>query len=503
MARRSADRFSLAPQITRSFATIAVGAVVNGVGLQGWIRDWSRRSVEFAREHLLVKEMESICVFIVMLAFPSEPRSDRIRRHRGAWMLSGISNGTGKGIQPKCAVAGRGRISFAFGFLCATFFWMLPGCATMRRNAPSPDLRPCTDGFAYTADGWRLGVRHYRPEHPDPGKLPVILCHGLGLNATFWTLTDHHLPSQLAARGYEVYVFDIRGSGENAQLGRHDWINRHLRQTFLRERGERGWTVDDLVQYDVPAILDYVARETGRDRVNWVGHSLGGMLVFPYLELAPRPERIANFVGMSSTIIQATSPQTDMLRANQALRVLSLFASPGRLGRPLAFFRVPGMERIDRFYYSNENVDRLTVYRFYSYTLEDTGPGALRQLAPYLREGHMYSSDRSLDYSAKLGEIATPTLLIAGDGDIMSDITSTELTLAGLGSPDKTIMRFGKSQGNMEDYGHCDLVWSRHAPMEIFPPLIDWLDQHQPGLGPSPQAISALNHGAVSASAQQ
>jgi hypothetical protein len=31
------------------------------------------------------------------------------------------------------------------------------------------------------------------------------------------------------------------------------------------------------------------------------------------------------------------------------------------------------------------------------------------------------------------------------------------------------------------DYGHCDLVWSRHAPREIFPILIDWLDQHQPG----------------------
>ena len=121
-------------------------------------------------------------------------------------------------------------------------------------------------------------------------------------------------------------------------------INKFMRHTFLRERGERSWTVDDLVHYDVPAILDYVERETGRDRVNWVGHSLGGMLVFPYLELAPHPERIANFVGMGSTIIQAEIPQRDMLAANRGLRVLSLFASPGRLGRPLAFFRMPGME---------------------------------------------------------------------------------------------------------------------------------------------------------------
>src|SRR4029079_16288975 len=78
------------------------------------------------------------------------------------------------------------------------------GCATMRRNADSPDLRPCTDGIAYTDDGWRLGVRHLRPDHPDPNKLPVILCHGLGLNGTFWTITDPrtHLPAQLLARGY-------------------------------------------------------------------------------------------------------------------------------------------------------------------------------------------------------------------------------------------------------------------------------------------------------------
>jgi lysosomal acid lipase/cholesteryl ester hydrolase len=235
-----------------------------------------------------------------------------------------------------------------------------------------------------------------------------------------------------------------------------------------------------------------VKSETGHDRVNWVGHSLGGMLVFPFLELTKQPERIASFVGMGSTIVQAETPQIDMLRANQGLRLLTLVASPGRLGRPLAFFSVPGMERIDRFYYSNENVDRLTISRFYGYTLEDTGPGALRQLAPYLQYGHMLSADRRIDYSARLGEITIPTLLIAGDGDIMSDVPSTELTLAGLGSPDKSLMRFGKSNGNVADYGHCDLVWSRHAPKEIFPPLIDWLDQRQPGVGPSPQGKTSL-----------
>ena len=253
-----------------------------------------------------------------------------------------------------------------------------------------------------------LGVRHYRPANPDPGKLPVILCHGLGLNATFWTITDDHLPGQLTARGYDVFVFDIRGSGENARVGRDDRFNKFMRQTFLESAASgtgrsTTWSTTTFRPFSITS-----QRETGHDRVNWIGHSLGGMLVFTYLELAPHPERIANFVGMGSTIIQAEIPRVTCSRPTAGLRALSLVASPGRLGRPLAFVRVPGMELIDRFYYTNENVDRETISRFYGYTLEDTGPGALRQLDPYLEYGHMLSADRTIDYSARLGEITNP-----------------------------------------------------------------------------------------------
>ena len=70
---------------------------------------------------------------------------------------------------------------------------------------------------------------------------------------------------------------------------------------------------------------------------------------------------------------------------------------------------MPGMASIDKFYYSAENVDRRTISRFYGYTLEDPGPGALRQFAPYLRSGHLLSADGKIDYSARLGEVTVPT----------------------------------------------------------------------------------------------
>jgi pimeloyl-ACP methyl ester carboxylesterase len=375
----------------------------------------------------------------------------------------------------------------------------MPGCATMRRNAVTPDLRPCSDDYVYTSDGWRLGIRRIRPETLDPSRLPVVLCHGLGLNGTFWTITDNHLPAQLAAHGFDVFIFDFRGSGESSRVGWAGRINDRARQTFLREWGEANWTVDDLVRYDVPAVLDYVKQTTGHDRVNWVGHSLGGMLMFPYLELSPHPERIANFVGMGSTIIQAEVPQRDMLRANRGLRALGRLVSTGRMGRPLMYFRFPGLERIDQFYYTSSNVDKETIARFYGYTLEDPGPSALKQFDPYLQYGHFLSADRRIDYSTLLPRVTTPTLLIAGEGDSMSDMPSTELTFQAIGSRDKTLLRFGKRDGHVADYGHCDLVWSRHAPTEIFPPLIDWLERHQPGPPPSAQqpAVRPTGQGGV------
>lgn len=370
------------------------------------------------------------------------------------------------------------------------------GCASMRAAHPNRDLQPCTDGFAVTADGWHLGIRRYRPAYPDPGKLPVVLSHGLGLNGTFWTITDHHLPSQLAERGYEVFVVDMRGSGASHRVGPVGRVNQLLRETPLLEWDEGRWNVDDQSFYDVPAILNYVRDVTGSDRVNWIGHSLGGMLMFPYLELGQEPDRIAAFVGMGATITLAAAPQQEMLRANRGLRALLRIVSTGRMARPMMLARPPGMGRIDKFYFTVENVDRRTVSRFYGSTLENPGRGALKQLDPYLEFGHMVSANGKVDYVSLLNTVKTPTLMVAGEADIMSDIPSTYQTYNRICTTDKAILRFGKRDGQIADYGHCDLVWSRYAPVEVFPPIIDWLDNHQPGVAlSSPQSVPWVDRG--------
>ncbi len=371
---------------------------------------------------------------------------------------------------------------FAF---CAVSALAAPGCAVMRVHSPNRDLRPCDEDFARTDDGWLLGVRRYKPAHPDPNKLPVILCHGLGLNGTFWTITDDHLPSMLNQNGYDVFVFDMRGSGASRKVGALGAINGKLRQTPIPELGNRRWTVDDQTWHDVPAMLAYVQKTTGAPKVNWVGHSLGGMLMYPYLELSPNRQKIANFVGMGCSATLVATPQNKMLGACHGLRALMMVLSTSRIARPMVVARIPGLGSIDSLYYTEANVDRRTISRFYGYTLEDPGPGALKQLAPYLETGHLVSADRRIDYASLLGKIQTPTVLIAGESDIMDDMPSMEKTFALIGSRDKTLLRFGKKDGHLDDYGHCDLVWSRNAPREIFPAIISWLDNRQSPRPPS------------------
>ena len=368
----------------------------------------------------------------------------------------------------------------------------LPGCVAVRQKATLADLRPCSDGFAVTDDGWKLGIRHIRPEHPDPGKLPVILAHGMGLNATFWTITDDHLPGQFAARGYDVFLVDLRGSGLSHRVGPWGTIDSRLRETFLRELGTGRWTMDDQAFHDVPAIIDYVCAETGKDRVNWVGHSLGGMMMFPFLETNPNAPKVANLVAMGSPATLQKYPRHALLGANRALRSLLSVVSTGRIARPMKYYRLPGLAAIDRFYYTTSNVSQTTVSRFYGYTLEDPGRGALRQLDLYLATGHLWSVDGTTDYSKDLNRIVTPTLMIAGEKDVIADLASTEMTFEALGSTDKELMHFGRDAGQHFDYGHCDLVWSLYAPTEVFPPIIDWLDRrqptpHAPAPRPSPQ----------------
>lgn len=182
-----------------------------------------------------------------------------------------------------------------------------------------------------TDDGWRLHIMHvYDPASASvsaaasadaaadatstSGRLdsssrrplyPVLMVPGLASSGehTFDLLPDHSLVNALVARGYDVWMADLRGVFGGASKGvlpaqnvahscadhmlvsavsltlssfthmyKHTGNGRSQKPSLLDK--STWWTVDDHFLHDVPAVLQYVLAATGAKQVHWVGHSM-------------------------------------------------------------------------------------------------------------------------------------------------------------------------------------------------------------------------------------
>ena len=140
--------------------------------------------------------------------------------------------------------------------------------------------------FAKTTDGWEIAIHRYTPEKQKEESKPVILCHGFGANRFNFDLGEgRSLACYLRDRGYDTWVVDLRGAGHSS---RPRWFNRF----------GYGWTMDDHIDFDLPAVIELVKRCTGSREVNWVGHSMGGTVMYAYL--ACGGEGIASVAAVAS-----------------------------------------------------------------------------------------------------------------------------------------------------------------------------------------------------------
>jgi pimeloyl-ACP methyl ester carboxylesterase len=84
------------------------------------------------------------------------------------------------------------------------------------------------------------------------------------------TASSPSLAEDLARRGWDVWIADLRGNGR---------ADRPLAPALLRPwSAPARWTVDTHLELDAPCVLSHVLRETGAASAHWVGHSMGGML---------------------------------------------------------------------------------------------------------------------------------------------------------------------------------------------------------------------------------
>ncbi len=209
----------------------------------------------------------------------------------------------------------------------------------------------------------------YWEEHGSPDGPPVVLSPGLGGSADYWA------PNLAAlAEHYRVILYDHRGTGRS---------DRTLQPEL---------DVDDMAD-DLTALLDGL----GLDRVRLVGHAAGGVIG---LAIALRRPDAAGVAGRRQRLRRG--PIRISSAAWRRGSLCSSIAASCRSSAPSrsSFIRPAGLPR---------HWDRL----------EAAEAGHIADFQGAANVEARIAALARFDIADRLGEIATPTLLIAAEDDML------------------------------------------------------------------------------------
>lgn len=318
--------------------------------------------------------------------------------------------------------------------------------------------------YAHTEDGWNIAMHFHRPTYPRVGAFPVILCHGIA-NNKFGVDMDHShsLAYYLKQHGFPVFVLSLRGVGKSYHSSRY---------------GYRDFNFDDIVQYDVPAVIRKARELTGAPKISWVGHSMGAMICYGFMgRQLPGAEDISAFVSLGGpgrldhaqrSIWGALSNYpwvNDIFDFKFGAQVISPLT--GRFTTPL-----------EELVYSKDNVNSRTVRRMMKNGIENIAQGLARQFLEWIKSNRETTIDGSHDYREGLRNIKAPSLFLSGARDHIAVPESVKFAYDRAASKHKEYVMLGRESGAEVDYCHTGLVLGDRAIQDVFPRVLEWLENH-------------------------
>lgn len=333
------------------------------------------------------------------------------------------------------------------------------GCATFKLQGEKHEVT--------TRDDWKLTVEHL-PADPAVAKkaMPVLVCHGLGANRHYFKAKDDDsLVRNLQRAGYDVWLMDLRGRNDAGETG------------YIFGKHRYSYNIDDYIEEDLDAAISFVLKQTGAQKLNYIGHSMGGIIMYSRLGTT-NEARVANFVAIASPMsFLPYNRWTFMLYRMRGGMVL-LPVLPVRPSAYMASFFPEWMYApFTRAFLHPENTDDEVKTLLTRKALNNISKNVIKQFIHMTENGGMYSSDHKVSYTEKLANVQVPVYLLAGRRDELADPAVVREVFDRLGSQDKTFEIFSRANGNVEDYGHTDLIIGKEAHREVHPRIIDWLNK--------------------------
>lgn len=299
-----------------------------------------------------------------------------------------------------------------------------------------------------TEDGWTLSLRHYPGEGP-----PVMLVHGMGANHYNWDYAEEiSLAHTLGEQGWDVWVPELRGDpGSEAPT----------------RRMARNFTFDDHARFDLPAHTDAVLAHAGADQLYWVGHSMGGILL--YTAARDYPEKVAGGVAVCSPFtLQYPNRLHKLARGfGWAVKGRGLLRQKGLVkalggGRAIPVWNVIA---------NRDNIEWSLGKGLAQRALIDMPRPMAHQAIQWSKAGEIQDLD---GVSWMPDESDIPLLVFGASVDKIVPWRNVEPACEAF--EDCTWHLLGTEGGFEADYGHIDPVLTPQGRDELFPIVVDWLD---------------------------
>ena len=321
----------------------------------------------------------------------------------------------------------------------------------------------------------------------------VIMQHGLLDGAfSFLILAEDSLPKKLCDEGYVVYLPYIRGT----QFSRS-----HLDYDSGLTSKYWDFSFDHMAAYDVPANINFVKNRDGVEKVYYIGHSQGSLTFF--LAYMNNPEfmekNIAKFIALG-TVPNVNNAPHFLIKLFDKSKILNLIPVKNFLTLPkevgqvfvplctskakflcnsilsLAFSGTHETGRID--------YDRLGKNIF----LYEPGGTSLQNMKHWIQ---IYKAKRAQKYDYGLVEnlkhygqttppvydlkkmkgYSIPSLMTISDADPFANPQDT------LDFVDNIENKKVVNILSLTNYNHIDYFWSDSAVQEIFPKVMNFLDE--------------------------
>lgn len=316
------------------------------------------------------------------------------------------------------------------------------------------------DRLYYRApDGWEAPLWRY-PPRPGGGGEPLILSHGLGLGSGSLDLREESSLARAAwERGYDVYLVEHRG-------------DLHA----LPPAPGASFDFDDLVDQDVPAILDAVLHRSRFHRAMWIGHALGGQLLYGHLARAGS-ERLAAGISLCAPVRFTAPPSALRAAAMVSQLIPPSWSVPGRqLHRMLAPSGSTGSLGSLAADTSGPDLRGLMLDG-----MGDVHAGLVRQMSRWLTSGWMSDRHDRFDYTAGMKGQRLPMMLLSAGGDRLCPPAAVRPVAEVMDGPDLRWVELP------DDWSHLDVLVGRRAAQVVHPLILDWLEQHRSACGfPAP-----------------